>query len=234
MGMDMVYGAWRAYVGDPAAFRSSGVHLVVRSDGVDGSVSVVALGDRVLVSLPAGASRGMREAFLELVPQAALTEPKTLTGLLGPLRRALGPAVLSFLVEPADARLPDATGVYVMNGGDRRLDELAARSGEADAAESDIRHWPGAVSAVMDDSAVVAAAGIEVWSPAVAHIGVLVDPAHRGRGLGRRVAGAAVAQALAQGMAVQWRARADLTASRAVARALGFSEHGAQVTVWPR
>ncbi|MFD6391459.1 GNAT family N-acetyltransferase [Nocardia sp. NPDC055029] len=51
----------------------------------------------------------------------------------------------------------------------------------------------------------------------------------RGQGLARATASAAVAHASAAGLLPQWRAR--VPQSRAVARALGFRELGAQLCV---
>ena len=57
----------------------------------------------------------------------------------------------------------------------------------------------------------------------VAHLVVLVHRDYRGRGLGRAVASAAVADALARGYVPQWRA------APAIALRLGFEELGWQV-----
>ncbi|MFB9852823.1 GNAT family N-acetyltransferase [Micromonospora andamanensis] len=58
---------------------------------------------------------------------------------------------------------------------------------------------------------------------------MLTAPSRRGRGLARTVAAAATADSLAEGLLPQWRARP--AASRRVARALGFRELGAQLSV---
>ncbi|WP_347336090.1 GNAT family N-acetyltransferase [Streptomyces sp. Root1304] len=78
-------------------------------------------------------------------------------------------------------------------------------------------------------TAVVAAAGYEAWPESTAHVSVLTAAGHRGRGLARRTASAAVAHALEAGLMPQWRART--VESRAVARALGFRELGVQLSV---
>ncbi len=75
----------------------------------------------------------------------------------------------------------------------------------------------------------VAAAGHETWPGSVAHLCVLVSTAARGRGLARRVASSATADALARGLLPQWRAR--VTAPQRVARALGYRELGDQLSV---
>jgi L-amino acid N-acyltransferase YncA len=77
---------------------------------------------------------------------------------------------------------------------------------------------------------VVAASGYQVWHGQLAHLSVLVAPAHRGRGLGTAVAARAVHQAVDAGLLPQWRARCTLLASRRIARSLGFVELGRQAS----
>ncbi|MFE2695226.1 GNAT family N-acetyltransferase [Streptomyces mirabilis] len=71
-------------------------------------------------------------------------------------------------------------------------------------------------------------AGRETFGPG-GNERLLTAPGERGRGLARRVASAAVAQALDDGLLPQWRARP--MASRNVARALGFRELGSQLSL---
>ncbi|MEU8328544.1 GNAT family N-acetyltransferase [Micromonospora sp. NPDC048839] len=58
---------------------------------------------------------------------------------------------------------------------------------------------------------------------------VLTKPNERGRGLARAVASVAVADGLANHLLPQWRARPE--PSRRVARALGFRQLGAQLSI---
>jgi predicted GNAT family acetyltransferase len=71
-----------------------------------------------------------------------------------------------------------------------------------------------------------------VWSTSLAQIGVLTHPQWRGQGLATGVASSSVAQALEAGLVAQWRARCTLTASRRIARSLGFVELGRQLSFW--
>ncbi|GAA2750536.1 GNAT family N-acetyltransferase [Kitasatospora cinereorecta] len=75
----------------------------------------------------------------------------------------------------------------------------------------------------------VAAAGYRRWPRDTAHLSVLTAAGHRGRGLARATASAAVAHALSRSLLPQWRARPD--ASRGVAAALGFRELGTQLSL---
>ncbi|WP_228011192.1 GNAT family N-acetyltransferase [Nonomuraea phyllanthi] len=100
---------------------------------------------------------------------------------------------------------------------------------EEDAEESGLAEVSSAAFVVREGGRAVAASGYRPWLEMAAHLSVLTAPGHRGRGLARRAASAAVADALAAGLLPQWRARPE--PSRRVARALGFRQHGAQLSV---
>jgi len=96
-------------------------------------------------------------------------------------------------------------------------------------AESGIGKITTPAFAIREHGQVVAAAGYRDWPCGTAHLSVLTASAARGRGLAQAAASAAVAHAIAEGRLPQWRARPQ--ASRRVARALGFRELGAQVSI---
>ncbi|MBA2552623.1 MAG: GNAT family N-acetyltransferase [Geodermatophilaceae bacterium] len=230
--METVFETWRVQLDDPDAFRQPGMTLRVRADGHDDSISVIVLLDRVLVSVSRTPAAQLRTALEHHRPPETLVEEATMARMVGAIERTLGPAVLEYL--DADQFVPqDSSGLIAVDADDAGLAALAERCGPEDAAESDVRVWASPVWVLAEGDMVVAASGFEVWADAVAHLGVLTDPSHRGRGLGRRVAGAAVAAALERGLIPQWRARADLTASRRVAEVLGFEERGQQAVFWP-
>jgi ribosomal protein S18 acetylase RimI-like enzyme len=69
---------------------------------------------------------------------------------------------------------------------------------------------------------------LPAWAHAVAHVGSLgmgVLPAYRGRGIGRRLLGACIAKARAQGITrIELEVRADNERAIALYRALGFEQ----------
>ncbi|MEV4398397.1 GNAT family N-acetyltransferase [Nonomuraea sp. NPDC049607] len=183
-------------------------------------------------------------AALVTVPEAGLVGPvrRALTGCLGEdgvdlarlaerleVREVLGPATLAYL--DADEFVPCHVGVDVerLAVGDRDVSGLVAGVDERDADESGLEEVGSGVWVVREGGDVVAAAGYRTWSGVAAHLSVLTAGEFRGRGLGRVVASAAVADALGEGLLPQWRARPE--ASRRVARALGFRELGSQVSL---
>jgi GNAT superfamily N-acetyltransferase len=230
--MEAVYDAWRARLGDPRAFRRPGGYVRVRPADDDDSITVVALLERVLVSVARTVPLSLVTALANHRPAQALVEEATMARVVGGIERILGPAVLAYLDRKCFVPV-DTLGVQQTDRNDPRLAELADGAGQQDADESDIRAWPSCVWIATNGAEVTAAAGYEIWGSAVAHLGVLTEPGYRGRGLGRRVAAAAAAGALSSGLVPQWRARTDHTASRRIATALGFEERGRQATFWP-
>lgn len=69
------------------------------------------------------------------------------------------------------------------------------------------------------------------WEGLLAHLGVLVDPEWRRRGLGSLAASIAAHEALAAGLTLQWRSDVSNTGALALARKLGLSAGGIQTSV---
>ena len=228
--LDRVREVWRLELLAPGAFRRPGRHVHVRPEADvswPGWVGVVTLAGATCVSLPPGASARRRDLdALDL--DADLTEPALFARAMGAVERSVGPATLAFL-DPAAATARDRPWVGSLPAGHAAVDRLAAAGGR-DAEESGILAVDSPLAVWRDGGLVVAASGYRVWRGRLAHLSVLVDPAHRARGLGTAVAASAVAHAVAAGLIPQWRARTTLLASRQIARTLGFVELGRQAT----
>ena len=227
--LDRVREGWRLELGAPAAFRRPGRHVHVRpeADAAGGGwVGVVTLAGATCVSLPPGA-RARRRDLEALDPDDDLTDPAVVARVIGPVGRFVGPATLAFLV-PGAATARDQPRVRSLPATHEAVRRLAAACGREDAEESGILALDSPVAVWQAGGLVVAASGYRVWPGRLAHLSVLVDPAHRGRGLGVAVAASAVSRSVAAGLVPQWRARATLLASRGIARSLGFVELGRQ------
>jgi hypothetical protein len=105
---------------------------------------------------------------------------------------------------------------------------LQAMSQE-DRDEAGIETSTSLLACIRSDDRVVAAAGYRVWLDDTAHLLVLVDPRYRGQQMAMKVAASATHDALARGFLAQWRAQSS--ASRAVARKLGYVEIGQQMSI---
>jgi len=191
-----------------------------------GWAGIVVIDGKVLATAPdEGAARLMEEALGGLGAET-LTSAEVLRRRLavGDIR---GPATLAYL-DAGDFR-PTAGVVEALEPGDHGVRQFRAGTAPDDLEESGIEEISTPAFVVREGGQVVAAAGYRDWPGDTAHLSVLTAPAARGRGLARRAASAAVGHALAEGKLPQWRARVE--ASRRVARALGFRELGAQVSL---
>lgn len=77
----------------------------------------------------------------------------------------------------------------------------------------------------------VACGAYTEWEGILAHMGVLVDPGWRRRGLGSLAASIAAHEALASGLTLQWRADVSNKGALAIARSLGFATGGIHTSV---
>lgn len=193
-----------------------------------GWTGIVVIDGAAITTAPDQVSARDVERALDGVPAASAADVAVLTGRL-PVAEMLGPATLAYL-DPGDFR---------PYGGDDRarpLDpaepavrEFLAAADAVDLQESGMAEITSPAFAVTERGRVLAAAGYRAWPRDTAHLSVLTASDARGRGLARAAASAAVGHALAAGKLPQWRARPE--PSRRVARALGFRDLGAQVSI---
>lgn len=214
---------WRHLAGDERALRPGSRTVVRGSRGLCpvGWTGVLRLGDAVVVE--AGAAAGdVLDVLLDL------GDPTDRDAVLAALavEDVLGPGVLHHL--PDADRVPPPAATEVVEVGAGALRPWLETVPGADVAESSVgdldRAW-----VVEVDGRPAGACGWVPWPCAVAHLGVLVDPAHRGRGVGTVVAAAATRAALAAGRHPQWRAATDNPASLRIAHAIGFVAIGRQL-----
>ncbi|MGI5336903.1 GNAT family N-acetyltransferase [Streptomyces sp. CA-181903] len=228
---ERVRESWAELAGAPGRFPpEGGVNVVVspRSRLCPASwTGIVVLGDAALVTAPSGRTAELMTGVAGKLPRQALVDADRLRGVL-PVRDVLGPASL-FYLDRAGFRPARPAAVEEIPRDDDRLAALAARAGEQDAGESGLEDITSSACVLRDGDDVVAAAGFRAWPGSVAHLGVLVAPGRRGRGLARTVASEAVARALGAGYLPQWWARSH--PSKRVALALGFRELGTQLSV---
>lgn len=223
--------AWCEMAGVPMAFPAGGGLDVAVSAGSllcpPGWVGIVALGDAAIATVPSAGSVAMVRAVLRRLPVAELTAVGRLRALL-PVTEVLGPVSLAYLDE-RHFRPVASDDVPVVPGEPADLAALLAAVPADDADECGLADITSRAFVVRRGQGVLAAAGYRRWPGRVAHLGVLTRADQRGRGLARAAASAAVADALANRLLPQWRARPE--PSRRVARALGFRQLGAQLSL---
>ncbi|QLQ35427.1 GNAT family N-acetyltransferase [Micromonospora robiginosa] len=223
--------AWLGLAGTPMAFPAAGGVEVAASAGSllcpPGWVGIMRLGDAAVVTVPSDGLVGTVREALRRLPVAELTDAGRLRALL-PVAGVLGPASLAYVDEN---RFRPATSdeVGVVPGEAADLTALLASVPADDADECGLADVTSRAFVVRHGDQVVAAAGYRRWPGRVAHLCVLTRADRRGRGLACAVASAAVADALTNGLLPQWRARPE--PSRRVARALGFRQLGAQLSL---
>jgi len=151
-------------------------------------------------------------------------------GLFGDVRRVLGPAWYAYA--SADSLLP-APGHFVRRLGPEdsaAVEELRRRVSVAEWEESGL--GGGVDVGWLEEGRLLAAASVGEWR-GMPSVGVLTDPACRGRGLGRAAVAHAAQEALRSAPLVQYRAWVSNAASIALARELDFQTyaHAAVVDV---
>ena len=140
----------------------------------------------------------------------------------------LGPSIHAFTDEPVPAPPPGVERVDPS-----ALTGLRDAVAEDDWSESGFAEDVPVAFAARSGGAIVAAANLTPFRGEPADIGVLTSPAHRGRGHGTRVAGAATADAVRRCGLARYRALADNAPSRAIAVALGFEDRFEQLAIRP-
>ncbi|MFD6970530.1 GNAT family N-acetyltransferase [Streptomyces sp. NPDC059949] len=222
---------WQDLAGAPVEFGRSDVSVIVspRSNLCPPSwCGVVVLGGAGIITVPTAEVAVQVRMVAAAVPPAALVQTDVLRARL-PVVEVLGPTTLAYLSGPDFRPVSADRTVTRVPAEHPGLAALLTRAGQEDAGESGLDEISSPAFVVLDGVEVVAAAGYQDWPGRTAHLSVLTLPEHRSRGLAKAVASAAVAHALDAGLMPQWRARPE--ASRRVARALGFLEVGAQLSM---
>lgn len=192
-----------------------------------GWCGIVRLDGTTLATAPTPEQTGRLHAALTGTKAADHTDPEALRTAL-PVIDVLGPATLAYLTE-TDFRAVPVPDVTRLPAESTPIRALLRKAGPEEAGESALAELDLPLFALTEGSEAIAAAGYKILHGEVAHLSVLTTPTHRGQGLAKQVASAAVADALVQNLLPQWRARPK--ESRRVATALGFRELGSQLSL---
>ena len=196
-------------------------------------VFIAVLGAAPLVSVP-GALLHAFQPRAERFVAAAIDDEGTLRHLLAPhvMAKLIGPALLNY-VDRSCFVGTDTEGARELRPSDDV--EFAVVRAACPPEEWEPKGFTlGAeptFGAFTSTGVLASVANIEVWADAIAHISVVTRPEFRGQGLGARAVAAATRRALDMGLLPQYRVLESNTASRRVARKLGFQSYGSTVAV---
>jgi GNAT superfamily N-acetyltransferase len=226
---------WRDLTGDPET-GTPGTRKVVRGSrglGPEGWTAVLRLGNSWVIET-GEADASTLAALLDLDDPA---DPEQVDAVV-PIGESIGPAELAYLPEGSRPEIDAAearAGSHGVVDLDVTIVEVARRAlatwldtlPPEDVAESSVNGMDRVLVADVAGQH-VAAAGHRTWPEGVAHVGLLVAPTARGRGLGHLLGAAATERALVHGLVPQWRATTTNRASRAIASRIGYVEFGRQ------
>lgn len=219
----VVHRVWAERLGvAPAVFRESRPVFINRSDLT--AVVVVRLDRTVVVAAPERALSRLRSCG-----PGQLLQVGSLLRALEPLApRLFGVASLAF----ADHRTIAPVRVHAARTASKAdVEVVMSKCSVEERDESGLLDMDTRWVALSEDGEPAGAAGYEVWGGGLAHIGVTVGAASRGKGLGARAATAAAVHAIGLGLVPQWRCRQDNLASVRVGERLGFVRMGEQVAI---
>jgi GNAT superfamily N-acetyltransferase len=190
-----------------------------------GSVAVGAL-----VTAPDEPQAAAVRGELSHLPPDRLTEPPYWAALIPHDGRVLGPAELAYLDATDFSPVAGETVVEAaLSDVAAAIANLETAAGQDDVNEVGITEAQAPLFIVRRDDMIASVCSYREWPGGLAHMMVMSHPDHRGHGLAKLTATAASEHALAAGLIPQWRAR--VPASQAVARSLGYTTLGAQLSV---
>jgi len=222
---------WSEIAAASVAFPDQGISIVISPLSrmcPPGWVGLVLLSDSGIGTAPDQATADRLRALLADCPMERLYDSSEAVKAL-PSTAMLGPTTLAYLA-PASFRPSSGHVVEQLPVDHPDLRALEKLCSPEERGEAGIDELTSPVFAVRDSVGdVIAAAGYVAWPRNTAHLAVLTAPRARGRGVAKVTASSAVAHAFAARMVPQWRAR--VPASQRVARTLGFTDLGVQVSL---
>jgi GNAT superfamily N-acetyltransferase len=225
---DIIQLAWARHLGfDDADFAASAGERLTRADESRRTVDFVRLfGSSALVGPQWALDAAVGLPDEELAQHVTLL---TITRSHG--GHGLGAAAHFFA---DDLPLQQPSEELTVSHGNPEAIELEAACPPDDVNEvglSDLEHRFTILHLEDGRRTPVACGAYTEWEGILAHMGVLVAPEWRRRGLGSLAASIAAHEALTTGLTLQWRSDVSNKGSLAIARSLGFAAGGIQTSV---
>jgi GNAT superfamily N-acetyltransferase len=180
--------------------------------------------DACIVSVPEQTPEVERAKLRAATPAEAF-DPKFLSkAFVVWSDNVIGPAWLG--IADRGSFRPVKSAARVLGDADEAaLEKLAEGCGEAAWKQSKLLQIRKPLYGVFDGPSLVAVSGYIVMGDALAYIGVITHPGHRGKGHAKAVVSAAVADALGKGFVAQWRTPQANEGAVALARSVGFEPY---------
>jgi GNAT superfamily N-acetyltransferase len=236
---DRIAEAWNLLAGVPGGWVpgkitiASSVASVIAPPGWVGAIRLGAgsVTAGALITAPDEPQAALvREKLGALMPEQATDRPTWDCMWPSDPRHILGPAALAYLDAPDFVqRAGEPVEAVALAEVADAVAALERDAGADDVNEVGITDATSPLFVIWRDATVAAVCAYRPWVGRLAHMMVLTHPDHRGRGLAQRAATEASRHALDAGLVPQWRAR--VPASQAVARALGYTTVGAQLSL---
>jgi GNAT superfamily N-acetyltransferase len=223
--LDAVVAFWAAHLGClEAQLVRPGTSVVRNGPGLAGyrGATVFLRPPACVIAVPADWYEPIASG-LGRRPPAAVFDVTRLRQAFGPaVDRVVGPAWLGY-ADASDHRPAPTRGTRLLGEQDLpELQRLAAACGPTAWEHSGIDPERPPVFGCFAGRTLVTAGMLEPWGDRLRQVGIVTDPASRGRGYGKAVVSAMTAHGLAGGGVVQYRTLEANLPSVGIARSLGF------------
>jgi GNAT superfamily N-acetyltransferase len=232
--LDLVDDYWSRFLGVPdGELRPAAPRVVVHAElGGYAGMYAQSFGAAPVVSLPAWAVGRYGPAAAEAAGAGLVDDPRW-GGVFGDLlERVVGPAEIRYADAGTLRTASRDARVRLLDAGDApALERLKRACSKTEWEHGGRELGTHVVAGVFAGDDLSAVAGYEVWDGAIAHIGIVTHPAHRGRGLGTSAVQHVARAALRAGLVPQYRALASNTPSLRTAERLGFVRYAESLAV---
>lgn len=229
---------WTSTLGlEPGDLRRSGISVVrhgPRLDTYRGAYLLrrpVERGAALVISVPPGLVDYARAVVQRAAPDEVFT-PRFLDSMFGPaIDRIMGAVWLAY-ADQSDLRPIETREARLLGERDEAaLRRLALACDEDEWVQGGIMLDHPPVFGIYRGAELIAAATSEPRGLYLANVGVVTHPAYRGQGYGKAIVAAASRHGFTDGYIMQYQALHANTASIGIARALGYQEYGATLSV---
>jgi len=188
----------------------------------------------VSVFAPADLVDGVTRAIADHEGDTLLEVP-TWQALLGDhMRSAYGPILHHYLLDAKPlAPIAQTAGARRLNPGDAEaLNGLRATVSQAEWTETGFTGQPALLFGIFEGDRLMACANLTPGPDAATDVGIVVDPAARGRGYAMKIVAVAARQAILMHGIARFRALTTSPGTLAIAHRLGFQHYGTNLAAY--